>query len=526
MTEHSLLSRTPVYHWVLGAAIVVTVASSGHAQQGDGQIHAGFCRDCPPPPPWCGKAGDDLKKEYEQALAQYDQDEKLLEPMIRQYGKGSDQAQPMQERVNADLDALAQINQDWNSIRETCGFGGGVGSGYPGPSSGSASGGTSGGDGSGGGGGGGAGAGGGGNAGGTAPIGNPNPPPPKQVGWAIPAAALKGMTPTLSPGQLAKGIGIVIGRDRAARDRLEPRLRGLGHPLLLPDSVGVVPIPVAQPANVPADASPVARTGLAAVALLEWEIANLAAYETSYGRYRAAVAAHDTAAATRQANAMVPLIDTAMAVGGRAAYGRSQTQRQLLGVVDSLAGAGAPSGSTLPIPAPASATGGSVIAPELRDELQAAGLTPDEIGEVVREYNAATPAESRAAVAALRAQLAVDSAMTTRLASKGVTASWPAPSEMPQLLAAAATARAIRSAPMDPNASAIVLPGAPASATPAAAAPGATPPAAAPAAGDPAHRSGWLASGHWPHPEPWWTLPIIAVGALAGYARWLKRRVD
>jgi hypothetical protein len=195
-----------------------------------------------------------------------------------------------------------------------------------------------------------------------------------------------------------------------------------------------------MPTNAPNGTSPAVRAGTDAVALLEREIAFLVAYATSYGRYKGAAEAHDSVAATRQAAAMVSLIDSAIANGSRAASREEEAQHLLLVALDN---AGRPGGKTRS-PGAASI---DAVSPELRDELIAGGMTRGEVNQLERALRA-NPGLAARERAALRGRLAVDSSMRKGLSPNDPTRGWPPPDEMPGLIAAAATARQIRSAPM------------------------------------------------------------------------------
>ena len=257
------------------------------------------------------------------------------------------------------------------------------------------------------------------------------------------------------------------------------------------DSVSAIPgVPVNQPSEAFNGASPAVRAGMDAVALLERETALLVAYITSYGRYKGAAAAHDSVAAAGQAEAMVLLIDSAIASGSEAASRVEEAQRLLLAVLDS---GGRPGGNARP----RAASSSGVISPELRDELITGGMTRGEVDHLERELRA-SPGVAARELAAVRGQLAVDSSMRSGLGSTDAAQGWPPPNERPRLADAAATARQIRSAPM-------YLLGATA-----------RKPSVATARGS----GGWFAR----YGGLWWALPVIGIVLLAGYARWLRRR--
>ena len=281
-----------------------------------------------------------------------------------------------------------------------------------------------------------------------------------------------------------------MGRDHVAQNVLQRTIRQIGHPPILRDSVSAIPgVPVNQPSEAFNGASPAVRAGMDAVALLEREAALLVAYMTSYGRYKGAAAAHDSVAAAGQAEAMVPLIDSAIASGSEAASREVEAQRLLLAVLDS---AGRTGGNARPR-APSS-TG--VISPQLRDELIAGGMTRGEVDHLERELRA-SPGVAAQQLAAVRGQLAVDSSMRRGLGSTDARA-WPPPSERPRLADAAATARQIRSAPM------YLL--------------GET--TRKPSVAAERGSGGWFTR----YGGLWWALPVIGIVLLAGYARWLRRR--
>jgi hypothetical protein len=92
---------------------------------------------------------------------------------------------------------------------------------------------------------------------------------------------------------------------------------------------------------------------------------------------------------------------------------------------------------------------------------------------------------------------------------------------MPRLAEAAATARQIQAAPMY---------GAPeharTSSTETPSAKGNAALSSARTTGGAAATDGWLERHRksLPTPQLWWAVPVVGVGALGGYARWLKRR--
>ena len=272
----------------------------------------------------------------------------------------------------------------------------------------------------------------------------------------------------------------------------------------------------------PADVGPAVRAGLNAVALLGRESAFLSAYVTSFGRYKGAVAAGDSVAATAQGEAMVAMIDSASASGSQAETQHEETQRLLLAPFDSAARTGS-HGEARTSSSPV-VTGD--ISPQLRDELVAGGMTKGDIDALVRERRATTPAKAVNELAAVRGELAFDSVMRQGLGATAAASGWPPPDEMPRLASAAATARQIRAAPMYGASDRPPTDTTGDGTTDAAASMATTSTATtrtAVTANDP---DGWFERhrDELPRPQLWWAVPIVGVGALAGYARWLKRR--
>jgi len=533
---------------VAAAILIVAVASPAHAQEDASGIHAGCNRHAtggcgvnvdrnanttvPPstpkvPPDFCRKEEERLNKEYQHLLAIYENIDGQYKAALQSdpYSKLQTTVDLAAKRTEA-LKDIWKVRQEWDGIRRQCGLGelGGGGPAQPGAAGGG--GGRE--DDDGGGGGGAGGAASGGPGGGNSPS-TPARPGPTTIGWLIDAAALQAVPPGTPA---VKGLGIAVARIRVAQQQLGTQLGGVARPPVLRDSLGVVPTPAAASRVVPGDAPPLTRTALDAVGLLEREVAYLTAYVTSLGRYRGAMAVHDTAAALRQADALVPLIDSAAAAADGAAAGQAETQRQFVAVMDN-AGPGGGASTAGSAPAPAHAADGFVLSAALRDELTAGGLSTSDLADVQKELAAMTPEDRRAALVALRAQTAVDSAIRNRLTSTDPAATWPMPSDGPQLVAAAAVARAIHSSPLAAESIQMAGGDIAAAATPVTASGAgtmtATPTTAPPTGNAPPysnHHGGWLGwlEGSWPTPQLWWTLPLIAVGALVGYGRWLKRK--
>lgn len=482
---------------LIAAAIVVAVATialalPALAQQDGSGIHAGICRSgkcgvnvprnantavpAPPPEPrvppdWCAKKETDMKRQYQQLLATYAN----VEAQVK--AAHPDDPYTSSSELDDLRAELKQLRDEWGALSGRCGFVGSLGGGVPAQPR------APGGD----------------TPGAGSPTSDPGRSYPAILSWSINAASLI----AVPPGTLAgKGFGTGVARDRVTRGQLETRLANLARPPILRDSLGVVPASASASGEIPQDDPPLARTALDAAAQLDRESAYVAAYETSLGRYRGAMAAHDTAAAVRQADAMVPLIDSAGAAADRAAERGAETQRQFV----ALAGEGR-------------ATADSVfaLAPALRDELTAGGLSASDLADVERQLAATTPADVRAALVELRAQTAVDSAIQSGLESTDSAATWPMPADGPQLIAAAAVARAIHSSPLATESIQLAEGDVGTSAT--------TPPAPT-APRYSRHHGGWLGwlEGSWPTPRLWWMLPVIATGALVGYARRLRRR--
>jgi hypothetical protein len=217
------------------------------------------------------------------------------------------------------------------------------------------------------------------------------------------------------------GLGFFLARDMAAQARLDSALAKASNPSPLRDSVRVGSIPQPLPIAIPTNASPVARSALDASASIEKEIADILAYAIDYGRYLGALEAHDTAAESAQAESMTDLLHDAIPAARNAAMQRSETDRQLLAMLDSIL---QPTRGKIAPPPIADMT------PELASELSAGGMSPAGIAAINAKMKE-TNADSASAIATeLRARIAVDSSIAHAIDSAGSGAKWPEPAEI------------------------------------------------------------------------------------------------
>jgi len=202
----------------------------------------------------------------------------------------------------------------------------------------------------------------------------------------------------------------MLVRDTIARQKLRDAWQRLSNVQPRRDSdVKVAAVPYAFPAV--ADASNIARDGLASVDQLAREAASLNAYGLSLGRFLGAQKNGDRSAMSRQAGLMLQFIDRAIKAAHEAARTRSIADRRILNELErrqisakKKAGGWSAEMPTLGKISPTD------LPPEVREELKISALEKEPPLLPSREVNGLKPAEIDSGIAALRAQVKADKA--------------------------------------------------------------------------------------------------------------------
>ena len=387
-------------HDVFGLALVLALFAPSRSVFAQGKCHSPtLCgsnvprnANTDPGPADCGGMTDGLRAKYAALMQEYAKLEHDSATAATQSERDA-----IVDKMQDVRDEIHTLRQQWEQLKGTCGDQGDL-AGPSAPNGGSSSGGSSGGGGtaSGGGGSGSGGGANGGNAGGggNGSGGGGRSRPSTQL-WYMWAIGQRKTKP-----QLIRDITDAIASRQRTAQRLDSAWQQVNqaHPA---SDYFQVPWPGrAIEVAIPDSSPPFVKSGLAATNVREREVADLLAFAAAFSRYLGAQGAHDSSAMRNQADAMVPLIDSAAA----AAYGASQLDAS---ADDSL------------------------------------------VRAFPREHPSAR--ESRE-LRMVRARVAIDSAVSATLAAASPPRPWPDPQDIEALNAARRQAYAIRTSLPAPSA--------------------------------------------------------------------------